>query len=392
MPNADWIPFLLGSDASSQEQQQQQQASSADGPSGQQEAASAGRLSVHVREPATSDQIERLASLPAKSRLVRLDLELSRALNAADAAAIGQLSALQSLQLTSKAVCSASELLDLASWQGLAQLTSFHLHINPAWRKPLTRATLAGLAVAWPHLTHLHLRLNAADLTDRALDQLARFSSLEHLSLQWLHTAVWHPSQPLPALNLCKLPASLAALHLSSISAIHVVAEPTVAAAAPAVPQLSELVLDGNVGVSDSLLAQLAGLFPRLAQLALVVVGRQGLTPAGFAAAVARMGALRSLSVRDLRDPACCPVLGQECVAALAPFAQRLRSLRLSTPDLLRRELQAACFAGFKRLRELELAGCQEAAEAALGAELPLCCLKPTAAWAGQSRMVEVEA
>jgi hypothetical protein len=385
VPNADWIPFLLGSDDSSADstQQQQQQA----------EPAAAGSVSVHVREPATSEQIARLASLPNKGRLVRLDLELSQALTAADAAAIGQLSELQSLQLTSKAVCSASELLDLSAWQGLAHLRSFHLHINPAWRQPLTRATLAALAAAWPRLTHLHMRLNAADLTDRALGVLGSFSSLQHLSLQWLHTAMCHTSQPLPALNLCRLPLHLAALHLSSISAIRVVAEPLSAPeAATSVPALSELVLDGNVGVSDALLASLAGLFPRLAQLALVLVGRQGLTPGGFAAAVAHMAQLRSLSVRELRDPACCPVLDQGCVAALAPRAHLLRTLRLSTPDLLRRELHAACFAGFKRLRELELAGCQDTAEAALGAELPLCCLKPTAAWAGQPRVQGVEA
>jgi hypothetical protein len=191
VPNADWVPCLLGGGAAGAG------------------AAAAASLSACVREAATPEQIARLAALPLKGRLVRLDLELKQALGAADVGAIAQLTSLQRLQLTSKAVCTPGQLLDLADWAPLSQLQHFHLHINPAWRRPLTRATLAALAQAWPGLAHLHLRLNAADLTDRALDALQQFGALQQLELQWLHTAFYHPSQPLPALNLAKLPASL---------------------------------------------------------------------------------------------------------------------------------------------------------------------------------------
>jgi hypothetical protein len=148
-------------------------------------------------------------------------------------------------------------------------------------------------------------------------------------------------------------------------------------------PALEVLELDGNFGISDGLLAALCGLFPGLQALTLVLLGRQPLTQAGFAH-VARLRGLRALAVRDLRDGACVPVLAQSCVRPLAPLAARLRSLRLSTPELLARELQPACFQLFARLRELQLAGCQEQAEAALAGDLPLCCMRPRAGWVGR--------
>ncbi len=157
------------------------------------------------------------------------------------------------------------------------------------------------------------------------------------------------------------------------------------------VPALEALELDGNFGVSDELLASLCGLFPGLQALTLVLLGRQTLTPAGFAR-VAGLAQLRALAVRDLRDCASAPVLGQGCVGALAPLAARLRSLRLSTPDLLRRELLPACFESFARLRELQLAGCQEVAEEALAGALPLCCMRPRAGWVGQQAPLVVAA
>lgn len=48
-------------------------------------------------------------------------------------------------------------------------------------------------------------------------------------------------------------------------------------------------------------------------------------------------------------------------------------------------ELLPAVYAGFTKLRRLDLVGCQEQAAAALGAVLPLCCIKPGPEWLGDS-------
>lgn len=63
----------------------------------------------------------------------------------------------------------------------------------------------------------------------------------------------------------------------------------------------------------------------------------------------------------------------------------RLRHLKLSTPDVVHSELLPGVFAGFAKLRRLDLVGCQDKAAAALGAALPLCCIKPGPEWLGDS-------
>jgi hypothetical protein len=63
----------------------------------------------------------------------------------------------------------------------------------------------------------------------------------------------------------------------------------------------------------------------------------------------------------------------------------RLRHLKLSTPDIVHAELVPSVYAGFTKLRRLDLVGCQEQAVSALGAALPLCCIKPVSEWLGDS-------
>lgn len=63
----------------------------------------------------------------------------------------------------------------------------------------------------------------------------------------------------------------------------------------------------------------------------------------------------------------------------------RLRHLKMSTPDVVHAELLPAVFAGFTKLRRLDLVGCQDKAAAALGGTLPLCCIKPGPEWLGDS-------
>lgn len=130
--------------------------------------------------------------------------------------------------------------------------------------------------------------------------------------------------------------------------------------------------------MSDALLARLASVLPGLRRLALVLAGRQPLTCDGLAA-VGALSELTALLVADYRDAPLC--LHQGCLAGLAGALRRLRSLKLSTHDIVHHELRPEVFAGFSKLRRLELVGCAEQAAAALAEQLPLCCMRPTPEW-----------
>lgn len=79
--------------------------------------------------------------------------------------------------------------LDWTPWLALGSLEHLHLHINPAWRAPLQPAALEAMAAAWPHLSHLHLRLSPSDNATHALQHLVQFKALKSLSLTWLGQA-----------------------------------------------------------------------------------------------------------------------------------------------------------------------------------------------------------
>jgi hypothetical protein len=94
---------------------------------------------------------------------------------------------------------------------------------------------------------------------------------------------------------------------------------------------------------------------------------------------------LTSLSLSDYREAPLC--LSQASLAGLAGSGglSRLRHLKLSTPDVVHAELLPSVFAGFTKLRRLDLVGCQDQAAVALCGVLPLCCIKPGAEWQGDS-------
>lgn len=364
------------------------------------EGAGLARLGVSVREAADASQIAGLSSAPAAAvKLTGLDIECRGAPTPEDVRALSQLTSLERLFITCKCVRPPRDKLDLVDWAPLTKLRHFHLHINPAWRRPLQPATLETLATAWPSLERLHLRLSSADNTTHALYQLRHFKSLRALSLQWL-------GEPAPefragafgrrrssidgaVLHLGSLPARLTELQLTSINAVRLVVPKT--EEGEGLGHLESLSLDGNFGVCDDLLASLCSQLPLLQHLALVLLGRQTLSAIGLRS-VAQLPVLGSLVVQDYREAPLC--LSQACLNGLSGLAT-LRQLKLSTPDIVHAELQPDVFTGFSKLRRLELVGCQEQAAAALSDHLPLCCMRPRPDWAGeegQQQAVAVQA
>jgi hypothetical protein len=381
------------------------------------------QLVLAVRDAADSSDITTLLASPGvQQQLAGLDLEFRAAPSAEDVSALAACSALQRLHLTCKCPRAPASKLDWTAWLSLRELRHLHLHINPAWRAPLQPATLAAMAAAWPHLNYLHLRLSPADNATHALDQLEAFKELKSLSLTWLGQAGPAAGSPgigglrrrgsgsLDGASFClgSLPCSLEELSLTSISTVRLAvprssafsntnyssstflgpADPTTAAAAavastaPVLAHLHSLVMDGNFGISDELLAGLVAHTPNLRSLTLVLAGRQTLSGSGLAAVAHQVPQLSCLLLSDYREAPLC--LNQACLCGLAAaggFA-KLRHLKLSTPDVVHAELQPTAFAGFSKLRRLDLVGCQDQAAAALGAALPLCCIKHASDWA----------
>jgi len=392
-------------------------------------------VSISVREAADSASIAALTAAPgAAQQLTGLDLEFRAAPTAEDVAVLAACGSLKRLHVSCKCPRAPQGLLDWTPWLALRELEHLHLHVNPAWRAPLQPAAVAAMAAAWPRLSHLHLRLSPSDNATHALQRLAGFKALKSLSLTWLGQAGpaagaagaaargrRSSSLESAAFNLAYLPPGLQELNLTSISnvrlglppppqrqqqqAMPAVAVPfapprpfvamSVSPAAPALPNLHSLVLDGNFGVSDDLLGSLLAHAPQLYSLNLVLAGRQTLTSHGLQAALSASAAaasaswgvskgLGSLSISDYREA---PLsLSQASLAGLAGAGlSRLHHLKLSTPDVVHSELLPAVFAGFTKLRRLDLVGCQDQAAAALSAVLPLCCIKPTPEWAADS-------
>jgi hypothetical protein len=260
------------------------------------------------------------------------------------------------------------------------------------------------MAEAWPALTHLHLRLSPGDNATHALNQLASFQCLKSLSLTWLGQAVpaaaagpggltrrRSSSLEVPVLALQHLPSSLQELSLTSISTVRLAVPAAAQHPTPALPQLRSLVLDGSFGLTDSLLQAVVAAAPCLSALTLVLTGRQGLSSAGLAAVAAALPGLTSLLLSDYREAPLC--LSQASLAGLsgAVGLAKLRHLKLSTPDVVHAELLPSVFAGFSKLRRLDLVGCQDQAAAALGAVLPLCCIKHSPEWAADGALVQLE-
>lgn len=380
------------------------------------------QLMLAVRDAAGSSDISTLLASPCvQQQLAGLDLEFRAAPTPEDVSALAACTALQRLHLTCKCPRAPATKLDWAAWLSLRQLRHLHVHINPAWRAPLQPATLAAMAAAWPHLNHLHLRLSPSDNATHALDLLEAFKELRSLSLTWLGQAGpavgsagagglrRRGSGSLDGASFClgSLPSSLEELSLTSISTVRLAvprsaafsntnyssstflgpADPAAAAAAaaltsPVLPNLHSLVMDGNFGMSDELLAGLVAHTPYLASLTLVLAGRQTLSGTGLAAVAQQVPQLSSLLLSDYRESPLC--LNQACLCGLAAtggFA-KLRHLKLSTPDVVHAELLPTAFAGFSKLRRLDLVGCQDQAAAALGSALPLCCIKHASDWA----------
>lgn len=366
-------------------------------------------VSISVREAADSGSIAALTAIPGSAQqLAGLDLEFRAAPTAQDVAALAACSSLKRLHLSCKCPRAPSTALDWTPWLGLSQLEHLHLHINPAWRAPLQPAMLAASAAAWPNLHHLHLRLSPSDNSTHALAQLHSFKSLKSLSLTWLGQAGpavgsigarRRSSLDVAALNLAHLPPGLEELNLTSISTVRLTLPPPPPpagskAAGTVLPALRSLLLDGNFGVSDELLASLLGHAPQLASLTLVLTGRQTLSGDGLQAALAASASvaaatggthgLSSLLLSDYREAPLC--LTQASLAGLAAAGlSRIRHLKLSTPDVVHAELQPAVFAGFTKLWRLDLVGCQDKAVAALSGVLPLCCIKPCSEWLGDA-------
>jgi hypothetical protein len=359
-----------------------------------------------VREAADSAAIAGLALAPGgKEKLAGLDLEFRAAPAPEDVAVLASCVSLTRMHLSCKCPRAPAVRLDLTPWLALRQLQHLHLHINPAWRAPLQPAMVAAMAEAWPMLTHLHLRLSPCDNATHALNQLSSFKSLKSLSLTWLGQAApaaaagagglarrRSGSLEVPVLALHHLPSSLQELNLTSISTVRLAVPTAAQCAAAALPKLRSLLLDGSFGLTDALLQIVVAAAPRLSALTLVLTGRQGLSSAGLAAVAAALPGLSSLLLSDYREAPLC--LSQASLAGLsgAVGLAKLRHLKLSTPDVVHAELLPSVFAGFSKLRRLDLVGCQDQAAAALGAALPLCCIKHSPEWPLDSAMVAAEA
>eukprot|EP00882_Tetradesmus_deserticola_P001710 GHRQ01001839.1.p1 GENE.GHRQ01001839.1~~GHRQ01001839.1.p1 ORF type:complete len:641 (+),score=278.24 GHRQ01001839.1:440-2362(+) len=355
---------------------------------------------IAVREAADSGAIAELALAPGgRQKLAGLDLEFRAAPTPEDVAVLAGCSSLVRLHLSCKCPRAPAARLDVAPWLALRQLQHLHLHINPAWRAPLQPASVAAMAEAWPALTHLHLRLSSGDNATHALNQLASFRCLKSLSLTWLGQAAppaaaggaggltrrRSGSLEVPCLALHHLPSSLQELSLTSISTVRLAVPTAAQCATAALPKLRSLVLDGSFGLTDALLQVVVAAAPRLAALTLVLTGRQGLSSAGLAAVAAALPGLTALLLSDYREAPLC--LSQASLAGLsgAVGLAKLRHLKLSTPDVVHAELLPSVFAGFSKLRRLDLVGCQDQAAAALGSALPLCCIRHSVEWAANS-------
>uniref|UniRef100_A0A383VU83 F-box domain-containing protein n=1 Tax=Tetradesmus obliquus TaxID=3088 RepID=A0A383VU83_TETOB len=365
-----------------------------------------GSVCIAVREAADSAAIAGLALAPGgKEKLAGLDLEFRAAPTPEDVAVLAGCGRLTRLHLSCKCPRAPAARVELAPWLALRQLQHLHLHINPAWRAPLQPATVAAMAEAWPTLSHLHLRLSPGDNATQALNQLGSFTCLKSLSLTWLGQAApaaaagaggltrrRSGSLEVPVLAVQHLPCSLEELSLTSISTVRLAVPSAAQRSTPALPQLRSLVLDGCFGLTDSLLQALVAAAPRLAALTLVLTGRQGLSSAGLAAVAAALPGLASLLLSDYREAPLC--LSQASLAGLSGVVglAQLRHLKLSTPDVVHAELLPSVFAGFSKLRRLDLVGCQDQAAAALGLVLPLCCIKHSPEWAADLVAAEAAA
>jgi hypothetical protein len=232
VPDGGWVPSLMA-------------ACSAEG---------LARLSVTVQAPMSAAQLVALARLPppAVAKLAGLEAECCGALEAPEVDAIAALTGLERLALSCKCNRAASQRFDLAAWAALARLRSFHLHVNPGWRLPLSEASLATLAHAWPQLQHLHLRLCTADNASHALDALALFPKLRSLSLQWLgEPAALERAGSLNSrrrsslgdsmavLDLGCLPPGLESLSATCISQVRIAVPTRGEPGAPSVPALT---------------------------------------------------------------------------------------------------------------------------------------------------------
>lgn len=391
VPDAAWVPSLIAAAG-----------------------AGLGRLSVSVREAAVGEQVAAIAAAPgAAARLVGLDVAFGGAPERADLDAIARLTGLERLTITSKCVRPPAARLDAAAALApLSRLRSLHLHINPQWRVPLAPDAVAALAAALPALERLHLRLGSADHAAHGLGQLFRFARLRALSLQWLgddggaaaalglglggRGGGRRASLEAPVLHLGCLPRTLEELALTSITSVRLAPpapyDPTYMAGPP-LGALRSLALDGNFSLNDSLLPTLTAQLPALRSLSLVLAGRQALSAGGLAAAaraLAAPGALGSLLITDYREGPL--ALDQGCLEGLAAALPRLRHLKLSTPDIVHAALQPERFAAFKKLRRLDLVGCQELAAEALREALPLCCCKPGPMWADDALLLAAAA
>lgn len=382
VPDASWVPRLL--------------AAAADRPP--HAGGGLGALSIAVREAASAAQVAAIAAAPGAAAALRgLEVAFGGAPERGDLDAIARLSSLERLTITSKCVRPPSARVDAAAALApLRRLRALHLHINPQWRAPLAPDAVAALAAAWPALERLHLRLGSADHAANGLGQLFRFSRLRALSLQWLGDDAPPPSPraggrrasvEAPVLQLGCMPRSLEELSLTSISCVRVAPPAPFDPAymsAPPLGALRALALDGNFSLNDALLPALSAQLPALRSLSLVLAGRQALTGVGLATAARALPAparLASLVIVDYREGP--QALDQSCLEGLAPVVQRLRHLKLSTPDIVHAALTPERFAPFTKLRRLDLVGCQDLAAAALAAALPLCCCKPAPGWAG---------
>lgn len=332
-------------------------------------------LCVAVKEPATAEQVLELAKAPKAAVLVGLDLQLRGGACFSHIAAVSRLTGLRRLHLTSKDVTRVWQPLDISSWSALSELTHFHLHINPGWRRCFDAKVVQALAVAWPKLTHLHLRVKEGD----ALEQLGHFHNLQHVSLQYLN------STPGEVLKLESLPPGLLGLELTSITAVNLRCNMSKVIK---FKKLQTLTLDGNFCLNDDGFGVLCTSCPGLQRLSLVLMGKQYLTASGLGA-LARCKRLVQLSVQDFREGPVC--LSQECLRALSPLGKTLRLLRISTPDLANNVLLPQCFESFRKLHRLQLASasCQTQAAEVLGPKLPLCSIKPCPAWNGNAALTE---
>eukprot|EP00879_Flechtneria_rotunda_P005500 GHRR01005793.1.p1 GENE.GHRR01005793.1~~GHRR01005793.1.p1 ORF type:complete len:596 (+),score=233.50 GHRR01005793.1:1048-2835(+) len=374
-------------------------------------------LRVAVREAADSASVQALVAAPgARDQLAGLDLEFRAAPTTDDVAALASCTALQRLHLTCKCPRPPATKLNLQPWLALKRLTHLHMHINPAWRAPLQPSMVAAMAAAWPDLQYLHLRLSPTDNAGHALDELTAFNCLKTLSLTWLGqtgptaggaagglTRRRSGSMDGNVFSMACLPPALEELSLTSISTVRLALPAAPKGCSPAncsatgssasqpnvlLPSLRSLVLDGNFGLCDELLGTIVFQAPCMRSLTLVLTGRQTLSASGLSCVANGASQLTSLLLSDYREAPLC--LSQACVESLSAngLGSNLRHLKLSTPDVVHAELQPAVFAGFRKLRRLDLLGCQDQAATALGPALPLACIKHSAEWAGDAAAV----